>query len=181
MRLKLCEEAVKAKTQKTGSANGSDVKSESGDDPASTSEQEVDAPAGATEPADEPPTPSEAGSGRGKGAGQDPFPKGLEFSRTIMAEHTTYAVKLRTEMVHRVLEGLRDEALNWREVSVSNLLPRPAGCVASLNACARWYLRAPPRRHESSSVPRSAKAHWRHMRESLCFPTSAVGDVGGNF
>ena len=59
MRLKLYEDAVRAKTRK-GSANGSDTKSESGDDPASASEQEASAPAAAAESADEPRTPSEA-------------------------------------------------------------------------------------------------------------------------
>ena len=66
--------------------------------------------------------------GRGKGAGSTAgskaasktrSQKGLDLSMA-MAEETTYAVKSRTEMVHRILEGLRDEAFDWPGILVSN-------------------------------------------------------------
>ena len=87
MRLKLYEDAVKAKTRK-GSANGSGTKSESGDDPASAHEQEAPASAAAAEPADEPPTPSGRASDVAKGAGSTTrSQRGLALAQTMaMAE-----------------------------------------------------------------------------------------------
>ena len=127
MRLRLYEDAVKAKSRKT-SKSGSEVEapSDSGEEPASGAEQEASVPAGETQPADEPPTPSEAGIGRGKGAGSKTrSQKGLVLSQAVVmaeAESTPYAVKLRTEMVHRVLEGLRDEAFELaRDIGIESL------------------------------------------------------------
>ena len=70
MRLRLYEDAVRAKSRKT-SKSGSEVDapSDSEEEPTGDPTQEASAPAGETQPADEPPTPSEAGIGRGKGAG----------------------------------------------------------------------------------------------------------------
>ena len=127
MRLRLYEDAVKAKSRKT-SKSGSEVEapSDSGEEPASGAEQEASVPAGETQPADGPPTPSEAGIGRGKGAGSKTrSQKGLVLSQAVVmaeAESTPYAVKLRTEMVHRVLEGLRDEAFELaRDIGIESL------------------------------------------------------------
>ena len=98
----------------------------SGGEPTSGAEQEASAPAGEAQPADEPPTPSEAGIGRGKGAGSKTrSQKRLVLSQAVAmaeAESTPYAVKLRTEMVHRVLEGLRDEAFELaRDIGIESL------------------------------------------------------------
>ena len=127
MRLRLYEDAVKAKSRKT-SKSGSEVEapSDSGEEPTSGAEQEASVPAGETQPADEPPTPSEAGIGRGKGAGSKTrSQKGLVLSQAVAmaeVESTPYAVKLRTEMVHRVLEGLRDEAFELaRDIGIESL------------------------------------------------------------
>ena len=103
MRLRLYEDAVSAKSRKT-SKSGSEVEapSDSGEEPTSGAEQEASAPAGEAQPADEPPTPSEAGIGRGKGAGSKTrSQKGLVLTQAVEmaeAESTPYAVKLRTEM-----------------------------------------------------------------------------------
>ena len=117
----------KAKAHKT-SKSGSEVEapSDSGEEPTSGAEQEASAPAGEAQPADEPPTPSEAGIGRGKGAGSKTrSQKGLVPSQALPmaeAEGTPYAVKLRTEMVRRVLERLRDEVFELaRDIGVESL------------------------------------------------------------
>ena len=127
MRLRLYEDAVRAKSRKT-SKSGSEVDapSDSEEEPTGDPTQEASAPAGETQPADEPPTPSEAGIGRGKGAGSKTrSQKGLVLSQAVVmaeAESTPYAVKLRTEMVHRVLEGLRDEAFELaRDIGIESL------------------------------------------------------------
>ena len=62
MRLRLYEDAVRAKSRKA-SKSGSEVEapSDSGEEPTSGAEQEASVPAGEAQPADEPPTPSEAG------------------------------------------------------------------------------------------------------------------------
>ena len=127
MRLRLYEDAVRAKSRKT-SKSGSEVDapSDSEEEPTSGPAQEASAPAAEAQPADEPPTPSEAGIGRGKGAGSKTrSQKGLVLSQAVAmaeAEGTPYAVKLRTEMVHRVLEGLRDEAFELaRDIGIESL------------------------------------------------------------
>ena len=127
MRLRLYEDAVRAKSRQT-SKSGSEVDapSDSEEEPTSGPAQEASAPAAEAQPANEPPTPSEAGIGQGKGAGSKTrSQKGLVLSQAVAmaeAESTPYAVKLRTEMVHRVLEGLRDEALELaRDIGIESL------------------------------------------------------------
>ena len=133
MRLRLYEDAVKAKARK-GSKTGSEVEapSDSGEEPTSNGEQEASAPAAGAQP-----TPSEAGIGRGKGAGSKTrSQKGLVLSQAVAlaeAQDTPYAVKLRTEMVHRVLEGLRDEAFGLaRDMGIESLTG-PGGLDGFIN------------------------------------------------
>ena len=79
MRLRLYEDAVKAKSRKT-SKSGSEVEapSDSGEEPASGAEQEASVPAGESQPADEPPTPFGGGDRPRQGCRfQNPFTKGF--------------------------------------------------------------------------------------------------------
>ena len=136
MRLKLHEDAIRSR-KKTDS-----VKSDAaGTDEATSSDQpaeEDDEPH--TEPADEgdeedadsgygSPAKSGVSTGKGKGLTKSKL-KGLKGTKKKsvssqdgdMDETSSYASKARTEMVHRVLEGLRDEAFELaRDIGVESL------------------------------------------------------------
>ena len=138
MRLKLYEDAIRSR-KKTDS-----VKSDAaGTDEAPSSDQQAEDDEPHTEPADEgdeedadsgygSPVRSGVSTRKGKGLTKSKL-KGLKGTRKRsvssrdgdMDEATSYASKARTETVHRVLEGLRDEAFELaRDIGVESLTAR---------------------------------------------------------
>ena len=132
MRLKLYEDAIRSKSKKSKG----DAKSIDPDDSDDDSRAEEATPTGAaTAPVpskDRPDMDAAAAPAAGSGSPTRPRPttpksddSGSVKSVTAtlpMDESTPYAVKARTEMVHRVLEGLRDEAFELaRDIGIESL------------------------------------------------------------
>ena len=128
MRLKLYEDAIRAKSKSS--------KGDKSIDPDDSDDSRVEAASPARAAADPPvpaedrpdvdpvPQPSPGGPSRPPTRAQKTSDAGSVKSTAAlpMDESTSYAIKARTEMVHKVLEGLRDEAFELaRDIGIEAL------------------------------------------------------------
>ena len=138
MRLKLYEDAIRAKTRSRpkGDTKSIDPEDSDGDSRA----EEASPTRAATAPVDMEATPAPADGSSSPARPRVATPKSDDSgsvkrvaSALPMDESTPYAVKARTEMVDRVLEGLRDEAFELaRDIGIESLLHYPdAECSLS--------------------------------------------------
>ena len=96
-----------------------------------------------------------------------------------MDETTSYACEARTEMVLRILEGLRDEALELaRDIGVESLTA-PGGSF--VEQCERSYSLARRKKQGSSSVPGRSKVCSPANQENPCSRTYLGDDDGGSY
>ena len=131
MRLKLYEDAIRAKT-KTTTKGDKTIDPDDSDDSRTEAASPTRAAAETPVPAeDRPDMEAEATASQG-GPPSRPPPRAPKSSdsgsvrsataATPMDETTSYAIKARTEMVHKVLEGLREEAFELaRDIGIEAL------------------------------------------------------------
>ena len=132
MRLKLYEDAIRAKTRRPkGDTKSIDPEDSDGDSRAEEASptRAATAPVPSEDRPDGEATPMPADGGSSPARPRVATPKSDDsgsvksvVSALPMDETTSYAVKARTEMVHRVLEGLRDEAFELaRDIGIESL------------------------------------------------------------
>ena len=191
MRLKLYEDAIRPrkKTDSVKSDAGGTDEATSSDQPA----EEDDEPH--TEPADEgdeedadsgygSPAKSGVSTGKGKGLTKSKL-KGLKGTNKKsvsskdgdMDETSSYASKARTEMVHRVLEGLHP---GLPGISVSNPWLPLVVSAPSWRKCGRSFSPALRKKHVSSSALARNMAYSLGSPESRCCRTFLDDDAGGS-
>ena len=136
MRLKLYEDAIRAKSRKPkGDAKSIDPDDSDGDSRAEEARptRAATAPVPSEDRPDMEATPAPADGSSSPARPRVATPKSDDSgsvksaaSALPMDESTPYAVKARTEMVHRVLEGLRDEAFELaRDIGIDKNLHYP--------------------------------------------------------
>ena len=96
-----------------------------------------------------------------------------------MDESTPYAVMARTEMVHRVLEGLRDEAFELaRDIGIESLT-EPGGLRTFITQMRNVVF--PRAAEEARELVRVNDTVFSHVKAaSRCCRTSAGDDAGGS-
>ena len=140
MRLKLYEDAIRAKTRRPkGDTKSIDPEDSDGDSRAEEASptRAATAPVPSEDRPDMEATPMPADGSSSPARPRVATPKSDDSgsvksvaSALPMDETTSYAVKARTEMVHRVLEGLRDEAFELaRDIGIESLT-EPGGLRA---------------------------------------------------
>ena len=140
MRLKLYEDAIRAKTRRPkGDTKSIDPEDSDGDSRAEEASptRAATAPVPSEDRPDGEATPMPADGSSSPARPRVATPKSDDSgsvksvaSALPMDETTSYAVKARTEMVHRVLEGLRDEAFELaRDIGIESLT-EPGGLRA---------------------------------------------------
>ena len=189
MRLKLYEDAIRAKSRKPkGDGKGIDPDDSDGDSRAEEASptRAATAPVPSEDRPDMEATPAPADGSSSPARPRVATPKSDDSgsvksvaSALPMDESTPYAVKARTEMVHRVLEGLRDEAFELaRDIGIESLT-EPGGLRTFITQMRNVVF--PRAAEEARELVRVNDTVFSHVKAaSRCCRTSAGDDAGGS-
>ena len=126
MRLKLYEDAIRAKSKPKGDKHiDPDDSDDSHTEAASLTRAAADPPVPSEDRPDVEAVPQPSSDGPSRPSARAPKTSdagSVKSTAALMDESTSYAIKARTEMVHKVLEGLRDEAFELaRDIGIEAL------------------------------------------------------------